>query len=437
MSMGTSLATIEQTQGIQAIKAPENLQQFQEMLGPRAPHFITSILGLFATSPKLIECTPESVVIASLQGAAMDLSFDPNIGEAYMVPYNKKVGNQWMKLAQYQPGYKGLIQLALRTGQYKKLGAQPVTREAFNALRQRTESSHEDPAVTTIKFFEMLDFYPEFQTGRIYGYIAYFELINGFPKFVFWTQDKCLAHAKKYSKQQDKQGNLYGTWVDSLEAMCLKTVIRQLLKWGPKSKEIRTALEFDSKNLVSDFDRLDIETGAPKRLGHEDEDLFGSEPEPDPTLKTESDQRNALYTAIETLVQDRATPHKNASFKKNLQVENLRDCTDVHKLYQYYEHVRDTMASELIDPVGFLKSCTEKRFDDAVMEYRNAEKVKGKKKTITADELDAMLETVGQWLPERVDEFVSAAETKNFNRCQALFDEALKTHDETQGGDVQ
>jgi recombination protein RecT len=325
------LTKIEQTQSLQVLRAPENMAQLTDMLGDRAPHFVSSIVGLFATNTQLAECTPQSIVIAAVQGAAMDLSFDPNLGEAYMVPYNRKFGNKWIKMAQYQPGYKGLIQLALRTGQYKKLGFNVVTQKMFTALRNRVEASTLDPASETIRFFEMADFYPEFDNGKPVGYIAYFELANGFKKFVYWTAAKCLEHAKKYSKQQDKKGNLYGTWIDQQEAMCLKTVIRQLFKFGPKSKEMRTSLEADSKDLSSDYDRFNIPARPAIRAGHEDDDLFGEVP------SNSSAELEQAYNAID-FVWDHYDIHERArtdSIKKHLGAQSLRECKDIDLLKKY------------------------------------------------------------------------------------------------------
>jgi recombination protein RecT len=412
--MNEALAKIEQTQGIQALKAPENMQQFSEMLGNRAPHFISSIMGLFASNQKLLECQPESIVMAAIQGAAMDLSFDPNLGEAYMVPYNKKQGNQWVKVAQYQPGYKGLIQLALRTGQYKKLGAQVVTRQAFNALRQRVESSPEDPAGVTIKFFEMLDFYPEFQDGRVYGYIAYFELINGFKKFVFWTSDRCLEHAKKYSKQQDKQGNLYGSWVDSVNAMSLKTVIRQLFKYGPKSKEMRTSLEFDSQDLSSDYDRFEVNTEAPKRLGHEDEDLFGADPQEQKHISTP--QLEKAYTAVEEKLEelDYHPKHLIASLSKHLSVDDLRSCQDINKLRIYYKHL-DNKLNKLKEEQNF-EDEADPKMSETITEPL----------TMSAEEISEgwqLISTKNGPLSPQAKQYQEAKAAKNYNMMLDLITE--------------
>lgn len=254
---------------LEVLEQEDTKSQVRQMLGDRANHYIASILVLLSNNTRLKACTPQSVVGVVLQGASLNLSFDPTLAEAYMLPFKGQ--------AVFVPGYKGLIQLALRSGEFIELDAKIVTNRMFRDLRDRLATST-DPNTTIIHFFSSIDFYPELHGGQVYGYVSYFRLKNGFSRVVYWDKARCLAHGQKYSPSC-KNGKFSdnSAWVTAEDAMCLKTVIRQLLTYAPKSKEMSGVIQVVE---AEDYNNQTEETARtiPKRKGHEDEDLFGSDP---------------------------------------------------------------------------------------------------------------------------------------------------------------
>lgn len=196
-------------------------KRLQELLGDRAGKFATALVAIQRGSQQLQKCTPESIMGAAISAAALNLEVDPNLGEAYLVPYGEQ--------AQFQLGYKGIIQLAMRSGQYKRMGCVPVYEGELAGFNQLEGEVAYDPTKRT--------------GDKLIGYAAKFTLLNGFEKAVFWTAEACLAHGKRFSKSFDR-----GPWKTSTDAMCLKTVVKDLLvHWGPKSVEMKNAVSLDTK----------------------------------------------------------------------------------------------------------------------------------------------------------------------------------------------
>lgn len=271
--MNNKVATQEK-QTLDVFHQEHNLQRFQELLGDRTLHYLASVSVVMQSNKKLQQCSSESLISAVLQGASLDLSFDPSLAEAYILPFKGE--------AKFLPGYKGLIQLALRTGQFVELDAKIVTNRMFRELRDQLAQS-DDPHSTIIRFFSSIDFYPELHGGQIYGYVAYFRLKNGFSRVVYWDKERCVTHAKRFSPTYDGKNNRFynnSAWITAEDAMCLKTVIRQVLNYAPKSKEIKGMIEAENIYTVQiqEGSQTALPTHIPKREGHEDEDLFGAEP---------------------------------------------------------------------------------------------------------------------------------------------------------------
>ena len=269
--MSDKLAKQEEMQKVDVFHQEQNMQRFQELLGERTLHYLASVSTVMQGNKKLQECSPESLIGAVLQGASLDLSFDPALAEAYMLPFKGE--------AKFLPGYKGLIQLALRTGQFVELDAKIVTNRMFRELRDQLANS-DDPHQTIIRFFSSIDFYPELHGGQIYGYVAYFRLKNGFARVVYWDKERCMNHAKRFSPSfKNGRFSNNSAWVTAEDAMCLKTVIRQVLNYAPKSKTLQGLIETENIYTVQiqEGSRTAIPNHAPKREGHEDEDLFGAD----------------------------------------------------------------------------------------------------------------------------------------------------------------
>lgn len=201
--------------------------RFNEMLGKKAAGFMSSIITVQNSNPQLKECEPMSIIGAAAVAATLDLPIDKNLGFAHIVPYGK--------VAQFQMGYKGFIQLAMRTGQYQTINACPIYDGEFISENRLTGEI-------------VFDFNAK-KSDTIIGFAAYFKMINGFEKTIYWTKEKITNHAKKYSKSFN---NSSSRWQQDFSVMALKTVIKSLIsKWGILSIDMQTAIITDQAVLKS------------------------------------------------------------------------------------------------------------------------------------------------------------------------------------------
>ncbi|MBP2657273.1 MAG: rect: recombinase, phage RecT family [Firmicutes bacterium] len=224
-------------------------KRFEEILGKKAAGFMSSVINVVNGNSALKACDPMSVIASASIAATLDLPVDPNLGFAYIIPYNGKEGNK----AQFQLGYKGYVQLAMRTGLYKTMNVSEV---------------YEGEIKNTNRITGEIEFDFEGKLSeQIIGYVAYFKLINGFEKFLYMTNDELMAHGKKFSKSFHKEN---GLWKKDPHSMCLKTVLKRLLsKYGILSIEMQTAFRSDQAvvNQQVDtgeitYDYIDAEGGA-------------------------------------------------------------------------------------------------------------------------------------------------------------------------------
>lgn len=198
-------------------------KRFNEMLGKKAAGFMSSVLTVTNNSDLLSKANPATILSAASIAASLDLPINPSLGFAWIVPYKGD--------AAFQIGYKGLVQLAQRSGLYRAINVVPVC---------------EGECVKWDKFTERITL-GEAKSDAIVGYYAYFELLNGFHKKVYWTKEEVTKHAKKYSKAFFK-----GPWQDEFDKMAMKTVLANMLKaWGPMSIEMQTAFESDDKIVTN------------------------------------------------------------------------------------------------------------------------------------------------------------------------------------------
>lgn len=200
----------------------------------RAQRFIASITSAVATNPALQECDPPTILSGALLGESLGLSPSPQLGQYYLVPFqNNKKG---CKDAQFVLGYKGYVQLALRSGYYKHLNVIAV--KAGELVRF-------DPLTEEVEINLNPDELARENSASI-GYLATFEYLNGFRKTIYWSRDKMEAHALRYSKgYAAKKG--YTFWEKDFDAMAFKTMLRQLIsKWGIMSIDLQTAFEQDT-----------------------------------------------------------------------------------------------------------------------------------------------------------------------------------------------
>ncbi|MBR1386272.1 MAG: recombinase RecT [Bacilli bacterium] len=217
----------------------------------RAAKFIASISSAVAINPSLQECDAGSILAAALLGEALNLSPSPQLGQYYLVKYDKKqkINGQWVTVssnAQFQMGYKGYIQLAIRSGQYKDIDVIEVREGEFLGRNKATGKYQ----------FEFIDDEVRRESKQIIGYMAYFEYLNGFSKTLYWTKEKMMNHAKEYSQSYSsdlKNGTQYSYWSKDFNGMAFKTMLRQLIsKWGVMSIDMQEALSKDMSVIKED-----------------------------------------------------------------------------------------------------------------------------------------------------------------------------------------
>lgn len=223
----------------------------------RCAGFVTAITSAVAVNPALQECEPATILSAGLLGETLKLSPSPQLGQYYMVPFNDKTRG---KVATFVLGYKGYLQLAIRSGQYKKLNAMAIKEGeliSYDALNEEIE-------------VKLIDDEIKRESAPTIGYYAMFEYLNGFRKAIYWSKEKMEAHAIKYSQgYRAKKG--YTFWEKDFDAMAIKTMLRQLIsKWGVMSIEFQKAYDADMSVVRSDnsYDYVDnvTETEMPSEF---------------------------------------------------------------------------------------------------------------------------------------------------------------------------
>ena len=211
-----------------ALNAEEVQQQFKNSLKENAGAFIASVLDLYVSDNYLQECDPNKVIMECLKAATLKLPINKQLGFAYVVPYKIK----GEAIPQFQIGYRGYIQLAMRTGQYRYLNAGAV----YEGIEVK------ENLLTGETTFEGTK-----TSDEIQGYFAYMELLNGFSKTIYMTKDEVMNHAKKYSRSFNSSGS---AWQTHFDQMAQKTVIRALLsKYGILTTEMAYALTSDQADI--------------------------------------------------------------------------------------------------------------------------------------------------------------------------------------------
>lgn len=208
----------------------DNVQKkFQDMLGKRAAGFITSVLQICSQNALLADADPASIYGAAATAATLDLPLNQNLGFAYIIPYNQKQPDgTFKKVAQFQMGYKGFIQLAQRSGQFKTISSAPI---------------YEGQIATNDPLKGMTFNWEGKKSDVVIGYAAYFQLINGFEKVWYMDVDQIKRHGQKFSKTY---ANKYGLWSTDFDGMATKTVIKLLLsKFAPLTIDLQKAVIAD------------------------------------------------------------------------------------------------------------------------------------------------------------------------------------------------
>lgn len=231
---------------VQSYLKDANVQtRIAELLKDRAGQFTTSLLSAVNANEKLSLCKPETVMNAALTAASLDLPINPNLGFAYIIPYKDE--------AQFQMGYKGFIQLAQRSGQYKTIASTTV---------YEGQLVSEDPLKGNVYDWKAKT------SDTVLGYVALFELMNGFEKTMYMTAAEMTKHGKKFS-QTFKKG--FGMWVDDFESMALKTVLKLLIsKFGPMNTTMQKAIQYDQA-VVKDAEVVYADNDALEHVGADDD----------------------------------------------------------------------------------------------------------------------------------------------------------------------
>lgn len=241
MSVNNSLAKSQQRLGLTAYLTQDAVKnQINNVIGgANGQRFISAIVSAVNNNPQLQECTNQSILSGALLGESLKLSPSPQLGQYYLVPFNdRNVG----KVAQFQLGYKGYIQLAIRSGQYKKLNVLAIK----DGELVKFDPLNEEIEVDLIEDEEQREKAPTI------GYYAMFEYTNGFKKAIYWSKRKMEQHALTYSAgYRAKKG--YTFWEKDFDAMAYKTMLRQLIsKWGIMSIDMMSAMDADMAVINQD-----------------------------------------------------------------------------------------------------------------------------------------------------------------------------------------
>lgn len=271
MAVNNSLQKSQKRLGIGSYLTGDAVKQrINQVIGGKdGQRFISAVVSAVQTNPALQECTNQSILSAALLGESLKLSPSPQLGQYYMVPFNDRERG---KVAQFQLGYKGYIQLAIRSGQYKKLNVLAIKAGElvkFDPLNEEIE----------VKLIEDEE---QREAAETIGYYAMFEYTNGFRKAIYWSRNKMLAHADKYSQAFSRDGGTVKTrygekkkvsyadyltgnydpkdawmyssfWYKDFDGMAYKTMLRQLIsKWGIMSIDMASAIDADMSVINED-----------------------------------------------------------------------------------------------------------------------------------------------------------------------------------------
>ncbi len=304
MAVGNSLAKSQQKTGLTAYLTNDAVKkQINNVVGGKnGTRFISSIVSAVNTNSDLQECTNASIVSAALLGESLNLSPSPQLGQYYLVPFKDKEKG---RVAQFQLGYKGYIQLAIRSGQYKKLNVIAIKEGELI----RFDPLNEEIEVKLIEHEEARE------KAETIGYYAMFEYVNGFRKAIYWSKEKMKAHAMKYSPgyaSDLKKGTKWTFWSKDFDGMAYKTMLRQLIsKWGIMSIDMATAIDSDMAVINEDGTKDYVETDEGNII-----DVDATEKEPDETI-TDHDTENLQQEQKSDEKKD--NNHQDASMQETVQ----------------------------------------------------------------------------------------------------------------------
>jgi recombination protein RecT len=221
---------------VKLCKSPAMMTRFGRVLGDKAGQFLAGVSSAVTVNAELLKADPNSVMAAALVAATLNLDVIPGLGLAALIPYYD--GNAKKTKCQFQIMTRGIVQLALRSGQYTAINSTEIYEDEFDEYNPLTG----DFKLKSVKN----GFRDRGIADKVIGYASYFRLLNGYQHVEFWTNSRILLHAERYSKSYAKYHN--GLWLDNFPAMASKTVLKNnLSKWGPLSVEMQKAIVVDQK----------------------------------------------------------------------------------------------------------------------------------------------------------------------------------------------
>lgn len=270
--------------------------------GKDGQKFIASVVSAVQANPQLQECSNSSILSAALLGSSLNLTPSPQLGQYYMVPFNNT--KQGIKEAHFLLGYKGYIQLAIRSGYYKKLNVLPI---------KEGELIRFDPLDEEIEV-QLIDDEDAREKAPTIGYYATFTYSNGFKKAIYWSKAKMQSHAEKYSQgyQRDlKDGTSFTFWSKNFDDMACKTMLRHLIsRWGIMSTELQTAYENDMAVIHEDGSKTFVDTEEAPALAAPAE---AAAPDPNSTVQRAEEIINRAEEKIEAEKKQKTAAKKEAA----------------------------------------------------------------------------------------------------------------------------
>lgn len=238
--MANEVAVTQKKSIVEFLTGDAAKKSIKDVVGEKdSQRFVSSLISAVQTTPTLSECTNNSLLNAALIGHSLNLPQSPQLSYYYLVPFNNS--KRGVKEATFQLGYRGYIQLAMRSGQYQKINATDIREGELKSYNPITDEYVFDP---------VLD-YEQRGKLKVVGYYGYFVLNNGFKKEIYWDRDRMEAHAKKYSASYRKGWDSF--WKSDFDDMARKTIIRQLIsKWGVMSVDMERAYESDMAVIRDD-----------------------------------------------------------------------------------------------------------------------------------------------------------------------------------------
>lgn len=294
MAVQNSLVAKKKATGFTAyLTADAVKEQINKVVGSKnGTRFISSIVSAVNNNTMLQECTNSSILSGALLGESLNLSPSPQLGQYYLVPFKDK--NKGTTLAQFVLGYKGYLQLAIRSGQYKKINVLSI---------KEGELVRYDPLNEEIEV-NLIDDEEEREKAATIGYYAMFEYTNGFKKAMYWSRAKMEAHALKYSAgyaADKRKGDQYTFWSKDFDGMAYKTMLRQLVsKWGIMSIDLVTAIDADMAIVNEDGSKsyVEVEEEVNNYTENEPEKIIDGEVVEKAEEAKEESNQNDVATAL-------------------------------------------------------------------------------------------------------------------------------------------